>query len=131
MTIVGQDASFDFFDAPSTGDTLVTFVNQGSMAQSMHLYQLNDGVSFEQIATLLDAMNAGDPDAAAAFLELVTDIGGVDGVAPGDNQQLLLSITPGNYVAFDLNAAGQDMVALFTVTPPDSAVVPAGDGGAI
>jgi len=124
VTITGQDYSFDITPSLSVGDIVVNFVNQGSISHSMRLLRLNDGVTFDQVSAAIDAMSSSDPDATVAFFQLVTDIGGVGGVAAGDSQSITLTVSAGNYAVIDLDSVSRAMVTLISVVPVGSSAAP-------
>lgn len=102
MAITAKDFSFDLPATLPAGMVDVTMTNVGTDPHQANLARLNQGVTQEQF---LAALKKG-PDAA---LPLLTFVGGPNTVDPGQSQEVILNLTPGQYVALCF-VAGQDNV---------------------
>jgi hypothetical protein len=83
------------FEAPATisgGLTTITFDNIGGEDHHAQLAKLNDGVTITQFEEALSS----DPSGGAA-LALVTLAGGVNGVAAGGQDEVIVDLQPGTH----------------------------------
>jgi plastocyanin len=92
VTIQAQEYQFNAPDSIAAGVTNFSFQNVGGERHFAQFFQLNAGVSADDLYAAL--ANGGAP----ASLPLVTPAGGGNVVPPGDSQQFTLNMTPGSYV---------------------------------
>lgn len=120
VTITAKDFSFDIPETLHAGLVDITMTNAGTNPHQANLGRLNQGVTQDQfLATLKKS-----PDAA---LPLVTLVGGPNTVDPGQSQEVILNLSPGQYVAICF-FAGQDnvphyakgMIKFFQVVSPSN-----------
>jgi hypothetical protein len=121
VTIRAKDFSFAMPDTLQTGLVDLTLTNQGTQPHQAQLERLNNGVTQAQV---LAAFKKGP----AAFLPLLSSYGGANVVEHGQSQEVILSITQGQYVMLCF-VSGPDkiphvikgMYKFFTVTGPSNA----------
>lgn len=91
-------------------DVVVKLTNNGTELHEMNLVRLNEG------ATIQDFLGAFAPDAAGP--PPGTNVGGIQGILPGESQLATLDLEAGNYVliCFIPNAEGTPHVALGMAT---------------
>ncbi len=92
MAITAKDFSFDMPETLQAGLVDITMTNVGTDPHQANLARLNQGVTQEQF---LAALKKG-PEAA---LPLLTFVGGPNTVDPGQSQEVILNLSPGQYVA--------------------------------
>jgi hypothetical protein len=121
VTITAKDFSFAMPDTLQAGLVDITLTNQGAQPHQAQLERLNDGVTQAQV---LDAFKKG-PE---AMLPLLSSYGGANTVDPGQSQEVVLNLTPGQYVmlcfisgADNIPHFAKGMYKFFTVTAPSNA----------
>lgn len=92
MAIRATDFSFDLPQTLPAGLVEITMTNGGSDPHQANLARLNEGVTQDQV---LAALKKG-PEAA---LPLLTFVGGPNTVDPGQSQEVILNLSPGQYIA--------------------------------
>jgi len=91
ITIKAADYSFEAPAQIEAGLVKLTLVNDGQEPHHAQLVRLNDGVTLEQFQTAL-------PQGPEAAFSLITAAGGPGVVDPGLRSQVILELTPGQYV---------------------------------
>ncbi len=130
VEIVATDFAFEIPEPVPAGIVEVTLVNDGEETHHVQLAQLNEDVTMED---LQGALESGDEGAA---LGMVTLVGGVGTVDPGDERSAIVELEEGAHVALCF-IPGEDgvphlakgMVAPFEVTDEgNEAEAPETDG---
>jgi hypothetical protein len=100
VTITAKDFSYVMPASIPAGLVTITMVNQGSQPHQAQLFHLNNGVTPAQFQAALH-------HSPAAVFPLATLAGGPNSVMPGESQQVILNLTPGQYavVCFDTDPA--------------------------
>jgi len=119
ITIKAMDFSFEQPQSVRSGLVDLNLINTGKESHQINIARLNDGVTFDQLKTVLDDKNKG-PDAA---LGLVTLYGGANTIPPGQSQEVILNLPAGQYVSICFIAGADNvphymkgMLTQFTVT---------------
>jgi len=125
---------FAFEGLPSTqpgGLTTISLNNIGVEDHQAMFLKLNDGATFEQFQSALQADETG-----VQALTLASGGGGVNVQPPGESGQVVYDLTEGSYVALcfvsgadDIPHLAKGMIASFEVTPSEEtpAEIPAPD----
>lgn len=91
ITIKTTDHAFEVPAQVEAGLVSINLINEGQEPHHAQLFRLNDGVTQEQFQDALQQ----SPDAAFG---LITMTGGAGVVDPGLSQQVIVELTPGQYV---------------------------------
>lgn len=91
ISIKASDYAFEAPAKVEAGLVSITLTNEGQEPHHVQLARLNDGVTQEQFQAALQE----SPEAA---FPLVTFAGGAGIIDPGNNQQVIVELTPGQYV---------------------------------
>lgn len=91
ITIKAAEYSFDAPEQIEAGLVKVNLVNDGQEPHHAQLVRLNDGVTLEQFQAALQ-------EGEAAVFPLIAFVGGPGLVDPGLQSQVMLELTPGQYV---------------------------------
>jgi hypothetical protein len=91
ITIKASDYSFTAPDQIEAGLVKINLVNDGHEMHHAQIVRLNEGVTMEQFQTVLQQ----DPEAA---FPLVTFAGGPGVIDPGLQGQVILNLSPGQYI---------------------------------
>lgn len=102
ITIKATDFAFEVPAQVPAGLVSVTLVNDGKEPHHAQFLRLNDGVTLEQFQAALQQ----DPE---AIIPLITAAGGPGVVDPGQNQQVTVELTAGQYVLLCFVSGHDDM----------------------
>lgn len=91
IIIKASDYAFETPAKIEAGLVSITLVNEGKEPHHVQLARLNDDVTLEQFQAALQQ----SPEAA---FPMVTFAGGAGIIDPGDNQQVTVELTPGQYI---------------------------------
>lgn len=124
VTMVAKDYAFEAPQTVPIGLVSITLDNQGKEDHQINIARLRDGVTREQITQALQ----GPPD---QLLPLLSFVGGVNTIAPGKQQTVVVNLPAGEYMGFCFVASPdgkahveKGMTAYFTANQP-SGTLPA------
>ncbi len=119
VSITAQDLSFAVPPQVQAGLVTIKFQNQGKGNHHAQLARLNDGVTLEQLQGAIQ-------QSPNALFGMVSMEGGPGVTPPGRGLEVMVDLTPGQYIVFDV-LSGEDgtpnvakgMLAPFEVTKSD------------
>lgn len=124
VTMVATDYAFEAPQSVPIGLVSITLDNQGKEDHQVNIARMRDGVTREQITQALE----GPPE---QLLPLLSFVGGVNTIAPGKQQTVVVNLPAGDYMGFCFIASPdgkahveKGMTASFTANQP-SGTLPA------
>ncbi|RPI31744.1 MAG: hypothetical protein EHM70_10795 [Chloroflexota bacterium] len=112
VTFTATDYAFEAPDQLDAGIVTVTLQNNGQEVHHLQFMKLNQDVTFEQFTSALQ-------ESEAAALPLVEFTGGAGAIPPGQSEQVMVELEPGNYViaCFITDADGVPHLAHGMIAP--------------